>query len=96
MIERFQLARIGGRRRILLDLRRVEGFCLDGAELGEETGDLDAMYLFQVLLGNGPRRHPHRGFTGGGATAATIVTLAVLLVIGVVGVARTKQVLDVG
>ena len=95
-IQRLQLARIGEEEGVLLDLALVEPFRLDGAELGEKTHDLDAVHLFQVLLGDGPRRDPHGGLAGRGAAAATVVTLAVLLVIGVVGVAGSEQILDLG
>lgn len=60
----------------------------------EKTHYLDAVHLLEVLLGDGPGRHPHGGLARRGATTAAVVTLTVLLVIGVVGVARTEQILD--
>src|SRR3569623_317650 len=78
----------GAEENVIVDLIPVEGVQIgaDGPELGEIAADLDAVAFAQIFLGDGPRRHPHRGFARRRTTAAAIITQTVFLLIGVVGV----------
>ena len=72
-IESVDFLRIRAEEGILFNLFPVLNGQRNVAHLRQATANDDAELRGEEFFGNRPGRHAHRGFAGGGATAATIV-----------------------